>query len=142
MDTFFPVPPEPEGGTTHTRTQGQSIAWPELTLHEGKEAVFVSSPDKAPGADEITFRVWKEIWPVVGPHLLQLYKASLETGYVPDTWKTVKIVVLRKPGKANYTGNSNCARCGTCSDIENPRFRLTPHHRNEARRNDRRSTCA
>jgi hypothetical protein len=68
-----------------------------------KEAIFRSNSDKAPGPDEITFRVWKEIWPVVGPYLLQLYQSSLETGHIPSEWKTVKIIVLRKPGKADYT---------------------------------------
>jgi hypothetical protein len=48
MDTFFPVPPEPEGGTAQTRTQGQSVEWPELTLPEVKEAIIESSLDKAP----------------------------------------------------------------------------------------------
>lgn len=39
----------------------------------------------------------------MGPHLFRLYRASLELGYVPSSWKTVKIVVLQKPGKADYT---------------------------------------
>lgn len=43
-------------------------------MHENETAIFRSSQDKAPGPDEITFRVWREIWPVVGPHLLKLYK--------------------------------------------------------------------
>jgi hypothetical protein len=72
-------------------------------MHEIETAIFKSSQDKAPGPDEMTFRAWREIWPVVGPHLFKLYKASLELGYVPKSWKTVKIVVLRKPGRADYT---------------------------------------
>lgn len=103
MEAFFPIPPEPEGDSRYHRRPGQSPDWPELTMHEIETAIFKSSQDKAPGPDEITFRAWREIWPVVGPHLLKLYKASLELGYVPNSWKTVKIVVLRKPGKADYT---------------------------------------
>jgi hypothetical protein len=102
MDTFFPVPPEPEGGTAQTRTQGQSVEWPELTLPEVKEAIIESSLEKAPRPDEITFRAWKEIWPAVESHLLQLYKSSLEMGHISGSWKPVKIVVLTKPGKADY----------------------------------------
>ena len=103
IDAFSPTPPEPDGGNLPAPKQRNKVDWPALTIQEIKEVISKSSPDKAPGPDEITFRVWKEIWPVVGPHLLQLYKASLETGHVLLSWKTVKIVVLRKPGKADYT---------------------------------------
>jgi len=82
MEAFFPVPPKPEGESRYNRRPGQSPDWPELTMHEIETAIFRSSQDKAPGLDEITFRVWREIWPVVGPHLFKLYKASLELGYV------------------------------------------------------------
>ncbi|PSK37231.1 hypothetical protein B9Z65_1973 [Elsinoe australis] len=103
MEAFFLVPPEPEEGTRYDRRPGRSPEWPELTMHEIETAIFKSSRDKAPGPDEITFRAWGEMWPVVGPHLFKLYKASLELGHVPSSWKTVKIVVLRKLGKADYT---------------------------------------
>ena len=103
MEAFFPVPPEPEGGTRYDRQPGQSPEWLELTMHETEKAIFESSQDKAPGPDEITFRAWRELWPVVGPQLFKLYKASPELGYVPSSWKTVKIVVLQKPGKTDYT---------------------------------------
>jgi hypothetical protein len=36
---------------------GQVIEWPPLTKDEVERAVFRSNPDKAPGSDEITFRV-------------------------------------------------------------------------------------
>jgi hypothetical protein len=32
-----------------------------------------------------------------------LYRTSIETSHIPASWKTVKIVVIRKPGKADYT---------------------------------------
>jgi ribonuclease HI len=103
MDTFFPQPPEAEDGSSEPRLIGRTPKWSELTIYEVEGAIFKSSKDKAPGPDEITFRVWRELWTVVGPHILWMYKTSLETGHIPGTWKTVKIVVLRKPGKADYT---------------------------------------
>jgi hypothetical protein len=30
--------------------------------------------DKGPGLDEITFRVWKGLWPVLGSVILKLYQ--------------------------------------------------------------------
>jgi hypothetical protein len=69
----------------------------------GREAIFKSNPDKAPGLEEIGFRVWRELWPVVGDHVLWLYNTSLELQHTPRQWKTARIVTLRKPGKADYT---------------------------------------
>ncbi len=59
--------------------------------------------DKAPGRDEITFRVWQELWPVVKDEVVRLYQASLELKHVPERWRTTKIVLLRKPNKPDYS---------------------------------------
>lgn len=85
IDTFSPTPPRPEEMRPPDRngTSGEMIEWPELTLQEVEAGIFKSNQDKAPGPDEITFRVWRELWPVVGPSLLRLYRASLDLGHVP-----------------------------------------------------------
>jgi len=107
MATFFPRPPEPERGLEaqrEQRTQNQKWAvWPQLTKHEVQRAIFRSHPDKSPGTDEITFRAWRELWPVVQGHIMWLYSHSLWMSRVPLPWKTAKIVAIRKPGKADYT---------------------------------------
>jgi hypothetical protein len=61
----------------------RQVEWLNLTKHEIERAIFRSSPDKAPGLDEISFRVWRELWPVVRDHLLRLYTASVDLGYTP-----------------------------------------------------------
>ena len=106
MDTFFPTPPLPEGHDPSRAASGKvehNTKWPPLTKNEAERAIFKSSPDKAPGPDEISFRVWRELWPVVGDHILRLYNTSLELQHTPRQWKTARIVTLRKPGKADYT---------------------------------------
>ena len=37
------------------------------------------------------------------PVLAISYTASLDLGHMPISWKTARIVTLRKPGKADYT---------------------------------------
>jgi hypothetical protein len=37
------------------------IEWLSLTKLEIERAIFKSSPDKAPGPDGISFRVWREL---------------------------------------------------------------------------------
>jgi hypothetical protein len=63
MATFFPTPlaPEATGSETAEGSTSQSIRWPSLTKHEVERAIFKSNPDKAPGPDEISFRVWREL---------------------------------------------------------------------------------
>lgn len=69
MDTFFPIPPLPKGRDPSRAARSRvehNTKWPPLTKNEVERAIFKSSPDKAPGPDEISFRVWRELWPVVG----------------------------------------------------------------------------
>jgi hypothetical protein len=64
MDTFFPTLPLPEGRDPDRAARGRvghDIRWPPLTKNEVKRAIFKSSPDKALGPDEISFRVWREL---------------------------------------------------------------------------------
>jgi hypothetical protein len=105
MDTFFPMPPMPEASNNSTEpdSRAELIEWPSLTKHEVERAIFKSNPDKASGPDEISFRVWRELWPVLSNHLLCIYSASLDLRHLPEQWKTARIVTLRKPGKADYT---------------------------------------
>jgi hypothetical protein len=79
------------------------IRLPQLTLKEVEAAIMQSKPDKAPGLDEITFRVWKELWLILGSVGLRLYRTSLGLKYLPQWWRTAKIVVLRKPNKPDYS---------------------------------------
>jgi hypothetical protein len=121
LNSFFPVPPQPvsrdgtsvkpklvtRNGNRPCEYAGKKvplrIRLPQLTLREVEAAIMQSKPDKAPGPDEITFRVWKELWPILGSVVLKLYQASLDLKYVPQRWRTAKIVVLRKPNKPDYS---------------------------------------
>jgi ribonuclease HI len=110
MDTFFPVPLEPEETHephTHREREQDQTGAPQsvakVTLEEIRHAIWRANPKKAPGEDEITFKVWRELWPVVGEWLLALFQASIRLSHLPRSWRTAKIVALRKPGKRDYT---------------------------------------
>lgn len=125
METFFPVPPEPQrerqtadGGnrddrdhrnhrddqdSQNTRSIQAPPTTPEISMTEIEYAIWSSSPEKAAGEDEITFAVWRKLWPKVKEWLLALYRASIRLQHLPQSWRTAKIVALRKPGKPNYT---------------------------------------
>jgi hypothetical protein len=57
MDTFFPQPLEAEDGSSEPHLIGRTPKWSELTIYKVEGAIFKNSKDKAPGPDEITFRV-------------------------------------------------------------------------------------
>jgi hypothetical protein len=75
----------------------------EITEAEVRAAIFRSNPKKAPGPDDIPFLVWQRIWEEAKGSIMVLYKASLRLGHLPDSWRTARIVPLRKPGKPDYT---------------------------------------
>ncbi|KFY95020.1 hypothetical protein V500_02979, partial [Pseudogymnoascus sp. VKM F-4518 (FW-2643)] len=107
LNTFFPPQPIPTA-TYETEAIPEPRDWDptlyrDLTLQETELAIFQSNPRKAPGPDDISFRVWQELWPVVQNHVLHLYRKSLTIGHLPALWAEAKIVVIPKPGKADYT---------------------------------------
>ena len=105
LQAFFPSPPpceQEETPATYDQLHCEPIA-----KHEVKAAVFRASPDKAPGRDGLPARVWRELWPVLGDEITQLFARLLETGRVPKEWKVAKIVPLQKPKRKDYTVASN-----------------------------------
>jgi hypothetical protein len=109
MASFFPTPPEPcpGGGATRYTSRARlgrvSQEMPRITAQEICQAIYRSNPRKAPGADEISFEMWRQLLQYVGPWIHWMYQTSVDLGYAPKSWRTAKIVALKKPGKADYT---------------------------------------
>jgi retron-type reverse transcriptase len=74
-----------------------------ITRHQIEKAVKKTSPRKAPGPDEISNRVIKETLSTTIDHLLTLMQASLNISHFPTSFKHTTTVILRKPGKSDYT---------------------------------------
>jgi len=79
MATSFPVPPEPKPNWS----AGQSKA-PARKAGVPRELPRIT-------AEEIRHAIYRQ------------YHASVDLGYVPKSWRTAKIVALKKPGKSDYT---------------------------------------
>ena len=54
------------------------------------------SPYKAPGPDNLTRRVLKELALDIGPILFMIYRKSLRTSIVPDDWRTANVTPVYK----------------------------------------------
>ena len=47
--------------------------------------------------------VWKHLWPYLWGTITHFFMKLIELGYHPDRWKQAQIVVLKKPGKPDYS---------------------------------------
>ena len=75
----------------------------ELTVTEVTQAILLTKKDNAPGPDGIPNRVLHRI-ACVSPTLLRnIFQACLNLGIQPKRWKEATVVMLRKPGKPDYT---------------------------------------
>jgi hypothetical protein len=102
LATFFPPLPdsiEDEGD----RPQRQPVPMPELTVEEIERCLMKTKPWKAAGEDGLPAGVWRQIWPVVGESVRQLFQTSLNTRALPRQWRVAKIIPLKKPNKGDYT---------------------------------------
>ena len=71
---------------------------------------------KAPGPDQISPRVLKEMANVIAPILTEIFRKSYDSGIIPEDWKTANITPVFKKGKrsdaANYKPISlTCIAC-------------------------------
>ena len=70
----------------------------ELTQAELLTALNTCS-DSAPGSDGITYGVYKKLWDIAGPVILDAWKYSCEKGVMPPSHKESVITLLPKEGK-------------------------------------------
>ena len=75
----------------------------EVSIAEVVLAVRQMRPKAAPGLDDIPVSVLKENLYIIAPWLALIYTASLSLHYFPESWKTAKVIPLKKPGKSSYS---------------------------------------
>lgn len=101
--SFFPPPSQADLSDIQGYQYPEPIDCPAITASEIKKAVRTAAPNKAPGADGITNRVLHETLDILMPYLHKLFNACLEQGYCAAHFKETVTVVLRKPGKEDYS---------------------------------------
>jgi hypothetical protein len=65
--------------------------------------LYSQSVKKAPGPDKLSFGAVRLLWKWEKERIVDLAKATIRTGRDPAVWKQASGVVIRKPGKNNYT---------------------------------------
>jgi ribonuclease HI len=101
--TFFPTPPEPDLQDIRGAEYRDQIPFPDITEREVLQAIISTPPKKAPGPDGIINRVLHITAAQLAPHLTRIYNWSLRLEYCPAHFRQSTTIVLRKPGKDDYT---------------------------------------
>jgi ribonuclease HI len=101
--SFFPRPRQADLSDINGYEYPQPIECPEITMPEIEKAVRRAAPNKAPGTDNIPNGILHQTLDILLPHLHKLFNACLQQGYCPKHFKEAITVVLRKPGKDDYT---------------------------------------
>ncbi|KAK1485910.1 zinc knuckle, partial [Colletotrichum abscissum] len=102
-ETFFPPPPEANLEDIDNASYSNQIGLPPVSESEVEDAIQEAAPLKAPGPDGVTNLALQVARPWITPHLVRILNQSLRLGYCPQHFRKSTTVVLRKPGKDNYT---------------------------------------
>jgi hypothetical protein len=101
FQVLFPkLPPSPPAFSAQYHLE---LPWPTFSPAETHQAIFTSSPSKAPGLDGITFACLHQAYLAIPTHFDCLYAPLGTAGYYPQSWQQATIVVIPKPNKPDYS---------------------------------------
>jgi len=83
----------PPWRSAHTRVTEQAV----------ERALFSHPVKKAPGPDKLSFGAIRLLWKWDKERIVRLTRAAIRPGRHPAVWKRASGVVIRKPGKDDYT---------------------------------------
>ncbi|PIL24452.1 transcription factor [Ganoderma sinense ZZ0214-1] len=102
-NTFFlppgPAPPD----TSEHEYPDVRFEFTDISNLQVKRAIAVLRAFKAPGPDGIPNEVYIHCRDVLTPLLGTLFRATFHLCYYPPSWQLSDTIVLRKPGKTDYT---------------------------------------
>jgi hypothetical protein len=74
-----------------------------VTYRRVEWAIDSFAPYRSPGMDGIFPALLHEVWSILVPYLVKIFRACLVTSYVPTTWRELMVVFIPEPVR-----NSNC----------------------------------
>jgi hypothetical protein len=101
--SFFPSPPLVNSVPQDQEYPDPVAAHTPFNSCQIKRAIANLSGYKAPGPDGICNIVFKECTEVLVPYLVHLFNAVFSHHTYYEPWRKFTTIVLRKPGKPNYT---------------------------------------
>jgi ribonuclease HI len=101
LDTFFPKMDQPHEDLPVEAPL--ELPWPPITELEVHRSLKAARSSTAPGEDGLPTLIWKQLWKHLGKLITRIFTASIDLGHHAKRWRGAKIVVLRKPGKPDYS---------------------------------------
>jgi hypothetical protein len=102
-EVFFYSPPADPGVDPNQHYPEPLSGFEEITNGQIERVAKSLNAYKAPGANGISNSILTHCADLLAPHLGPIYRATFNVDHYPNKWKTYKTVVLRKPGKPDYT---------------------------------------
>ncbi|KAI3112965.1 hypothetical protein CBS147330_9893 [Penicillium roqueforti] len=79
------------------------LQWHPITELEIERSLKAAKGNTAPGEDNLPMLVWKKLWKHLKAFIVSIFTVCIELGHHPRQWRSAKIIVLRKPGKPDYS---------------------------------------
>lgn len=102
-DCFFKKPPLHPEVPEDFDYPPEVEAFTNITEQQVDRNIRKLKPYKATGPLDHSNSLFTHCREDLVPHLTQIFRASLELNYYPDQWKVYTTIVLRKPGKPDYS---------------------------------------
>ena len=100
---FFKKPPAQPEVPMDYNYPPEAEAFVNITEQQVDRNIRKLSPYKATGPLDHSNSLFTHCREDLVPHLTQIFRASLALNYYPDQWKFYTTIVLRKPGKPDYS---------------------------------------
>jgi ribonuclease HI len=101
LEAFFPAMNTPD--PSPPAASETELPWHPITEREIERSLKTAKGTTAPGEDNLPMLVWKKVWGHLKSFIVSIFTACVELGHHPRQWRSAKIVVLRKPGKPDYS---------------------------------------
>jgi hypothetical protein len=102
-DSFFYPPPQDSGINPDFEYPPPKTEFHHVTDDQIHRAIGKLKLYKAPGPNQISNSVYTHCADILVPFLGRLFRATFHLKHYPECWKLYSTVVIRKPGKPDYS---------------------------------------
>jgi len=101
LEAFFPAMNTPD--PSPPAAPETELPWHPITELEIERSLKTAKGTTAPGEDNLPMLIWKKTWGHLKSVIVSIFTACVELGHHPRQWRSAKLIVLRKPGKPDYS---------------------------------------
>jgi hypothetical protein len=115
-------------GVNRPRTQVRKLANKLFTQEKVEWAVKSFKPFKSPGGDGIYPIFLQKGLEILGKEMMEMFRASLIWGYIPQTWRDVRVAFIPKAGRRSGTEAKSFRPISLSSFLFKTMEKIIDHH--------------